>query len=176
MHYEFGDEGTVADQEANELLTKIKAASLCNRIFLLSDKDKGKETKHQKLAAAQNGQFKYEVTPGIEIENLLPPQALHRLVPQLFGATVDSAKNLIKKHESYRQTALGTYFRKTFNDQCPAAIAKKKGGTLSKYYKDKLSQLFVKADFKWDDLGDDVQTLTRKLYTFLLSHNRNSQP
>lgn len=77
-------EAEVYERGQKDVLDKIESSALCNRIFLLADRDKGKEKKHKALRELAEGQSNlvYYVTPGVEVENLLSPTEIRACLPK----------------------------------------------------------------------------------------------
>ena len=149
----------------------VSAQFLCNRIFLLSDRDKGKEEKHKRYEAIRNDNFRYYVTPGIEVENLISQAGLTQALPQLISqlSEEDVAKAEIQFQE-YRSEHLGLYLKRTLKTLCPDAL-KAPSGTLSAYYKDKLAGLVCRG-VTWENMSEDARDLARSLYEFIYTHNQ----
>lgn len=75
MHYLFEDENSI-DDESKINLNKINAKYLNNRILVVSDADNNKENKHNFFLSQVNRNFKYQILPVREIENLLSLEQL----------------------------------------------------------------------------------------------------
>jgi hypothetical protein len=90
IHYTFIEYGgsllsnwTVDVESADGGEGALNAAAVANRIFLLADKDSGKEDKHatwQKLAEHSKGAMEYATTGGREIENEFSWTLITRIV------------------------------------------------------------------------------------------------
>ncbi|MBK8901539.1 MAG: AAA family ATPase [Anaerolineaceae bacterium] len=165
VHYEFEEEAI--DTPSTD---KIRAQFLCNRVFLLSDKDSKKEKKHKIFRAAQSENFMYETTPGLEVENLISNDQIKLLLPQLISnVTLESIEKLEIDIENNKDLGIGKYLKELLGDKCPSQFAVR-SGTLSSYYKDKLSHLTSEIVI-WENMSEDAKQLTRKLYSFILKHN-----
>lgn len=109
-HYLF-DRVDAAGEETPE---QIRALALCNRIFLLADRDTGKDEKHARLRAAaegSRGQLEYHTTSGIEIENMIPAVTLGKVLPQLAHAAPTEVPAL--DADNYRNIPMGSYLQGT---------------------------------------------------------------
>ncbi len=165
VHYEFEDEAV-----GTPSTDKIRAQFLCNRIFLLSDKDSKKEKKHKIFQAAQGENFVYETTPGHEVENLLSNKQIKILLPKLISdVTSESLEELEIDLEKNKDVGVGKYLKELLGDTCPSKFAAR-SGTLTNYYKDKLSHLTPEI-VTWENMSEDAKQLTKKLYSFILKHN-----
>lgn len=167
VHYLFESEDGASSDHAEQ----IRARFLCNRIFLLADQDKNKEEKHARLKACQSESFRYYVTPGIEVENLISKDDLSQALPQLISKLTeeDVAKANIQ-FSDYCKKRIGSYLKETFDDLCPDAL-KADSGTLSAYYKDKLASL-VCPNVTWESMSEDARNLAKTLYGFIYTHNQ----
>lgn len=167
IHYMFEAE----DDDPLEWTDQIRAQFLCNRIFLLADRDKGKEEKHKRHKASQSDSFQYYVTPGIEVENLISEVQLSQALPQFISKLTeeDVAKAEIR-FSDYHEKHIGTYLKETFGDLCPDALVAP-SGTLSAYYKDRLPRL-VCPNVTWENMREDACDLAKALYKFIHKHNQ----
>jgi hypothetical protein len=166
-HYLFEPE----DSASSDLVEQIRAQFLCNRIFLLADQDKGKEEKHKRNRAAESESFRYYVTPGIEVENLISETELSQALPQLIsGLTKEAVAKAKIQFSDYRGKHIGLYLKETFGDLCPDAL-KAASGTLSSYYKDKLASV-VCPNVTWENMSEDARRLAKALYGFIYKHNQ----
>jgi hypothetical protein len=167
VHYLFGlENGAPLDQ-----VEQVRAQFLCNRIFLLADRDEGKEEKHKHLEASQSDSFTYYVTPGIEVENLLSEAELLQALPQLIsGLTEEDVARAKIQFSDYRNEHLGHYLKEKLGDSCPDAL-EAASGTLSAYYKDKLASL-VCPHVSWETMSKDSRKLAKALYEFIHKHNQ----
>ncbi len=81
------------------------ARAVCNRIFVVADRDKGKQKKHDSLNALL--QEDYYVLKGREIENLLPPDVLQSVIKHYEGDNPKIVKEPV--YRDYRLKSLGTF-------------------------------------------------------------------
>jgi len=83
----------------------IEVKSLCSRLKLIIDRDSGKEERHEALRHNLKNQL--IITPGREVENLLPPKALVGIVSDLSG--VPTADFGMPRWEDYKDAPLGEF-------------------------------------------------------------------
>jgi len=163
VHYNFSD-----SEPESELINAIKITS---RIFLVHDKDKGKEKRHQ-LLRKQLGN-NYHCLSVLEIENLLSPAILKQTLnvfrkkgegDLLFTDFVQQDYAMVNLYELFRDVTDLSKVKKLFSEQTATIKA----------------SLLNKADFartavshinSWDDLSPAAQQLTIELYQFIVSHN-----
>jgi hypothetical protein len=168
-HYLFGPE----DALPTDYAARIHAQFLCNRIFLVADKDRGRQKRHNalKAVASQSASFEYHVTPGIEVENLVSDFELSQILPDFIqGITQEDVAKAGIQLKDYRNERLGTYLKKTFGELCPDAV-KAQSGTLNTHYKQKLPTL-VCSRTTWETMSKDAQELIKRLYKFIRRHNQ----
>lgn len=168
-HYFFSeDKELIDDLKENE---NIKAQFLNNRIFLLADKDHGKESKHNKFLAQIGSNFHYQILNCREIENILSPTQLKKYLPRLISKL---SENIVSKIDfdpsDYQVDYLGNYLESKFAGKLPKGF-KADSGTLSTYYKTKLAELIL-SDIEWDEMSKDAQNLTREIYSFIKNSNK----
>jgi len=171
-HYIFNSElDILKEADGKRKLSKIKAQFLANRIFLIADKDKGKSSKHSSLGSFVSDNFEYYRTPGREIENLLSESLFRKIMPKIFKNIQASDLNNID-YKKYKDQYLGAYFRKVLKDKIPSTF-KAKSGTISTYYKTRLSEEVYKTII-WDDMHSSMKRLTKDIYGFIEKHNSDN--
>jgi len=157
---------------------QINAWFLSNRIFLISDQDKGKGDKHDKLISQQNDNFVYYVLPVREVENLLSPQVIISSVPPIFGkwgkskikAWTESVANNPFIDTDYREEYLGTFLTNKYLEiEFPKTFLAP-SGTLETIYKVRLSQHVAKT-ISWQDMSIEAQSFAERLFNFIVQHN-----
>lgn len=157
------------DKDAME---KIQAQFLSNKIFLIADKDKNKDTKHSLLGIQANKNFHYEVLPVLELENLLSSNHLKIILPKLtHKLTGDIVENANIDARSFKSEYLGKYLTKEVfkkNDFPNFFITR--SGTLSPYYKMKLADLVVDS-LTWDLMSEPAKELSGRIYEFIQRSN-----
>ncbi len=152
------------------LLAQIQSGALCNRIFLLSDRDEKKANKHATLEALAQGRtnFVYFVTDGIEIENLLSPPELASVLPKFLKGTPPAIPSW--KQPDYKTKRMGAFLKAKFSEANFPKSWKEKSGTLSTDRKNRLCELAVEA-IEWKTMSNEAKALAKSLHTFLARHN-----
>lgn len=171
-HYNFGND--------EDEFKKIKAHLLSNKIFLLADRDSGEHKKefHKRLKQLNNKtHFQFMTTTVVEIENVLSDKILKKFLIE--GLKKD--KNKVEAHtfqcKDYKDEHLGNYLTKFKNLNLPDSL-KEKSGTLTTYYKNKLSQFVLEkvesGNIGWDDIKENryAKKLTEAVYSFITKHNQ----
>jgi hypothetical protein len=169
-HYLFDETPDILrDKEVTE---NIQVSSLCNRVFLLADRDKSgwKAKRHREIKKLCHENFEFWVTPTVEIENLISPELLRICVPSLFKVPEEIVKDAIFLEKDYKMERLGTYLKRVFPEHCPAALVAP-SGTLTAQYKNRLAHI-VAERVTWDNMSKDARVLTRRLYAFIEKHNQ----
>ncbi|MBN8570198.1 MAG: ATP-binding protein [Ignavibacteria bacterium] len=161
VHYIFKNE----NKEENSIDSQIRAKFLSNRIFLLADKDKGKAKKHIKLISQQNINFRYKLTSGKEIENLISEDLLKIILPELNNQISATDSEITKiKEKDYKDVGLGKYLQTLFKAKGIKFSAP--SGTLSEYYKERMPEIVSKY-ITWDNMGNDAKKLIKLVYKFI---------
>lgn len=197
QHYVFARDSNITDDE----IRKIRAQFIANRVFLLADHDHNKDAKHGALFDLQQPPaFVYATTtPAIEIENLLAPAILKKVLPRIFKDRAVRARlkpdELVFDDQALLGTRLGTYLYKVLSVQLendtPTLFKKPEpskenptrhanadalGQTLVDRWKDKLARevhtLATEGTLEWAMLSDVAQDLTRKIVSFIRSNAR----
>lgn len=175
-HYLMSDiprKGTPAAEDyergKKDVLAKIESSALCNRIFLVADRDENKDRKHKPLQALAEGRsnFVYYVTPCIEIENLLSPTEIAACLPHFFRKETIGQVTLTQK--DYKDVRIGKFLSYTFPNDCPKNWVAD-SGTLETNQKNRLCELAVK-DISWDSMSKEAKALAKLLHEFLVTHN-----
>jgi len=172
-HYLFSDEG---DDE----IEKIKAHFLSNRIYLLADKDSGKDHKHKAFEKMNNDYFQYSHTGVIEVENLLSASILKLILKDLFDVN-----NSFRFDESnYEEVGLGKFISEKLKgkvDKVPALRKDKKSETLTTFYKNKFSNYVLskvkEGEITWTMIAENssAKTITKNIYNFISMHNKKEK-
>lgn len=168
-HY-FFDEPEELENLPEEEKSKIKSQFLSNKIFLLADQDSGKDKKHTSLLGQENQNFQYYCLKVREIENLLSPVQLNKFLPKINKKIV--AQTLASKrikHEDYKSEYLGEFITNKLKG-IDLGKFDAKSGTLSTYYKNKLSEE-VSQDIQWDEMSDEAKDLAEAVYQFIEKSN-----
>ena len=175
-------------------LEKINMQFVANRVFLLADRDSGKDEKHEywkKQAGKSNGEFLYYVTTGKEIENYLTPDFLtvalsdasFRLSKPSTGETKEpwlSANDIESglasaAHQEYCDVSIDIGLAKYLVDKLglkSGSMQPKNSttGTFSTENKKKLADL-VDRKLTKDNIGEPAKELAKSVYEFIKKHN-----
>ena len=174
-HYLFTNQNDLDFYLPQETQNQIKAQFLSNKIFLISDKDKGKESKHSFLSNQQNKNFKYHVLKSKEIENLISPQKLSNLLTHISKDKIKPDDPLLKgiKHNSYKNEFLGEYINKKLGRKklIPSSFwVDKKNKTISPIFK-KIIADYTTKNLAWSDMTKEAQELAKEVYSFIKNNN-----
>ena len=143
------------------------------RIFLIADRDKGKDKKHQEfirqsLESHQN--FNYHVLNVREIENILSLDQLRKYLPLITKIDHDLLVGTPMRWDQQKTRYLGEYLvDKLGAENLPKGLVAK-SGTLKTYYKTKLAEV-VSSQVTWGELSDEAKELTKQLYKFIKESN-----
>ena len=157
---------------SREEIGGIEARFVANRIFLLADRDAGKDERHDRLREQQHPGFVYEVTPTIEIENLLSSRVLADVLPSWLRIPTADPRLQALREEDYANERMGTFLSRVFGTTIRATVVDK-SGTLDTYYKNRLADLSAQ-HITWATMSTPARELTERLYRFIESHNRRS--
>ena len=180
MHYKFSDE-----ENPDNDLEKIKAHFLANRIFLLADQDKSesKERFHKEIGSWQSDNFIYRTTQAIEIENLISPEVLKLFLKDSLKIDPEIVDDLHFTEEDYKDERLAAFLKKKFGNKKTLSLPSglqddaNKSGTLSTYYKNKLSQFVADkinvGDISWEKISQNkaASQVITEIYEFIKKHN-----
>jgi len=169
-HWSFLDEGNA-----------IKVESLCGKLFLITDKDCGKEKRHEILKSKLGD--RYYCLQCREIENLLPPSVLKNIIEEYEGSKLEFFGALELKQ--YKDKLLGEYI-----DNLPEKLSKKALGSknstlgqiskLKRKYASESGTLKNKVDFakkatkyinEQNDMSEEAWQLAEKIYSFIAKSN-----
>ena len=151
---------------------KIAAHFLSNRIFLIHDRDTGKEKRHKMLQETLNDN--YYVLNALEVENLLSPSVLQACLNDFADPNIEGVSIPLIDKEEYESVALGTVvakniptgLRKIFSTGGP-------GKTPVLYNKLEFARKALLHIQTWGDLSEEAQQLTRKIYAFIKINNHH---
>src|SRR5262249_33866352 len=116
-HYLFCNDGSKPEASDAEM---IRAQFLSNRIFLLADRDEGKESAHKRLTDLNSHHFHFWVTAGVEVENLVSAQVLSAILPELISSLKTANVSEFGVVEAdYKNVRLGCYLRGRLGAACP---------------------------------------------------------
>lgn len=152
-----------------DVLAKIESSALCNRIFLLADRDEKKSKKHESLKtlAERRSNLVYFVTPCIEIENLLSPAEISARLPTFLKGT-NASVTFTSAQADYKNIRMGAFLSQQFPSSCPGSWVAE-SGTLETNRKNRLCELAVK-HISWGSMSTDAKVLAKSLYGFIAKH------
>jgi hypothetical protein len=158
-HYSFLDNG----------IDSINIDRLCSKLFLIVDKDKGKDKRHKKLHETLGERF--FVLNRKEIENIIKKETLLKIVKEYEGIDPEqefSCKDF--EYKDYSDVYLGQFIEeKVLINKKRKGYYQAESGTIS----DKLSfcnkaRKYIK---NWDDVSIDAQKITKNIYDFIITMN-----
>lgn len=163
-HWSFLD-----DEEGEEIHQPIAVERICRRIFLISDRDNGKEKRHEKLKA-KLGENNYYCLECREIENLLSADVLKKVIAEYEGVEVSELQFKLELTEAnYRNDSLGISIDENLLDKKRRGSYASESGTVS----DKVN--FCKKTIhhinKLEDLSEEAKMLCVKIYAFVKANN-----
>lgn len=144
---------------------------VCGKVFLLIDEDGlGKQERKDKLQRAVGGCF--AMTPGREIENLLPLSVIHAVISEFEQKKGGTAPQLPAKPKPHRKAKLGDYIHQE--------VFKGSGWRRPGGYRAESGTIKGKVDFchraiekltRFEDLSSEVQALIRRIHGFVVEKN-----
>ncbi|MGC3948012.1 MAG: AAA family ATPase [Chryseolinea sp.] len=171
LHFAFveyaGDNVTHWDFSSDKQTDGMHASGITNRIFLIHDNDAGKEDRFRNLQHALGDHF-YKLQCR-EVENLLAPDIL-TMALQSYRKRNSEAKPLTQiEYSEYRDRDLGKFIDTIIvKDEFTRITVQATANSISK--------IADKADFatraiahlkNWNDLTEEAQAITIKLYNFI---------
>ncbi len=170
-HWSFLDE----DEESDDIVEKrINFKRISQNIFLITDKDKKKEKRQQKLKEYL-GEENYYCFEATEIENTFKKEIIIEIVRSHYNETekklIDSSKKLQLTEEStYKDNKLGKLlFDKLGNEYGKKFFVENGSGTIKN--KKKFCEIGRSLLTSFDDLSEEQKALTIKIYKFIEKHN-----
>jgi predicted ATP-dependent endonuclease of OLD family len=171
-HYIFSEKDKWEEDSA-ESVEGIKALLLSNKIFLIADKDKDKEKKHNYFESQANGEsFIYYCLDVNEIENTLSEDQIRKYLPLLTRKITDekAASFNFGEINLFESEKLGFFLSNTDLKDVLPKIFKKDSGTLAPYYKAKLASLAAN-DMKWEEMSEHAKKLSVKIIEYIQEAN-----
>ncbi len=165
-HWSFLDEEDEGD-ENNEL---VNVERLCSRLFLISDRDEGKEERHLKLEKCL--QDRYYCLNCLEVENLITKKLLEKVLVEGYG---EPEENL--DFEFPDDELKNRYLGELIDDKIIIDVNKRKrrtnygeeSGTIKS--KSPFCEKALKHINSYDDLSDEAKQIAEKLYNFIKDNN-----
>lgn len=177
-HYSFVEYGgnnithwSFLDKEENP----INVEKLCGKLFLLADKDQGKEERHNQLKETLGGN-RVHILECKEIENLVSPAILLEVVKSYEkindGDSLDNI-NIEFEYDEYKNSPLGEFIESNIiiniEDKKRKGDYKADSGTINN--KDSFLKKSIKYTQNWNDLSPEAQEITEKIYKFIKDNN-----
>lgn len=150
----------------------IKYSSISNRVFLITDKDTGKELRHENLnnSLGEN----YYCLGCLEIENLLMPTTLKKTLEAYKRKTI-SEINFLKDFEieDYKDKPIADFIYEivSIEDITKLASISEEKQTGKIYNKAEFTKNAIRNINSWSELSEEAKNLTRLIYKFI---NRNN--
>ena len=144
----------------------INVERLCGRLFLISDRDEGKESRHKKLSEILGE--RYYLLNCREVENLLTKNVILKVIKNY-----EKEEPLIADFEEaeYKNEPLGKFIDEKLGDN---RKRKRKYQADSGTIHDKIN--FCKKALEhiqqWDDLSQEAKTVSVKMNGFILKNNK----
>lgn len=173
LHYSFVEYGGANITHWSFLDTikdSINVERLCSKLFLITDNDNvtdnAKAERHKKLQ--QKLGDRYYRLAATEIENLLPPEVIKKIVGQYEGG-MGNLKDF--KQEDYKNKRLGEFIESDVLN----GPRTRKGS-----YRDDSGTIRMKVEFceralneikDFSQLSQEAQALAKRLYEFIKEHN-----
>lgn len=173
LHYsfvEYGGGNVTHWSFLDDVPDAVNVDRLCGRLMLVTDSDgagpgSAKEQRQQKLQ--EKLRERYVLLPCREVENLIAPQVLMKVVSSYEG---DAPSVGEPAHADYQGESLGTFI-----DELLGAGKKRRGNYAAKSgtVTDKVGfcDRAVEAMPSWECLSEPAKTVTKRLYDFIASHN-----
>ncbi|MGA9363078.1 MAG: AAA family ATPase [Bacteroidota bacterium] len=147
----------------------IDVRRLCGKLLLIIDRDNGTAERQKKLKEFLGDRC--VVLERREIENLLPPSVLVKVVKEYEQVKEDEEFQYNEfKYEDYAECYLGEFIEgKVLAKKKRKGSYKMDSGTISD--KRGFCERAMKQLNRWEDLSVDAQHLTEKIYDFILLNN-----
>jgi len=147
----------------------IQVERLCAKLFLISDRDGMKKEERRETLQATLGD-RYHCLESREIENLLAPHVLKKVVEDYEGTSIDS---LAYTHDQYKNMYLGRFVENKVlkgNKQRRGSYMEESGTVTQKV---KFCERALSHIDSFDDLTDEAKSLTEEVYEFIRAQNSN---
>lgn len=156
--------------EKDEMPINVKR--LCGRLFLIADKDQGKDKRHEQLKNALGD--RYYPLKCREIENLVTKDVLLKIVKEYekLGENEQDNININFTYADYKKNRLGNFIEKKIiidKNQMKRKSYKMKSGTIKD--KDAFLKKAIKNIKTWEDLSPEAKELTTKVHNFIIANN-----
>jgi len=153
----------------------INVEKLCGRLFLLADKDQGKEKRHQQLKETL-GEERVHILECNEIENLVSPDVLLKILKDYEKIKDNEPLDNINsefEYDQYKNEPLGSFIEseilKNVKNKKRKGNYKTESGTIN--HKDSFLKKSIKYSQNWSDLSPEAKKITKKIYNFIKENN-----
>lgn len=170
FHYSFVEYGggnithwSFLDNEETD--NTINVDRLCSRLFLIVDKDEGKEKRHQALKKKLGDKF-YSLEAR-EVENLISKKVLLAVIKEYEGEDPDIQDF---NEWDYRDEPLGKFIEKKLNKKKRKGSYSADSGTISSKYQ--FCKKAIKYTKQWEDLSNETMSICEKIYKFIKENNK----
>lgn len=143
----------------------INVERLCGRLFLIVDKDKGKDERHQKLQDKLGNQF-YRLDCR-EIENLLTKDVLLKVIEDYEKQEPDIQSF---EENDYKDELLGKFIDDKLNHRNRKRNYGGESGTINS--KTVFCNKALNHIDSWDKLSEEAQEICVKIYAFIEENNK----
>lgn len=157
------------DPDPNPIHKNINVERVCGKLFLITDKDKGKDEKHDKLLEKLTKE-RYYCLKRKEIENLLKPEIIKKTVEDFEIGAHNKEKLIFEEFDypDYAKENLGEFIDKMLSNK--KIITYKDGNTI--VYKTKFAKRAIKHMRSHSDISKDADEIANLLYQFIASWNK----
>ena len=142
----------------------INVDRLCARLFLIVDKDKGKDERHQKLEEKLGNRF-YRLECR-EIENLLTKDVLMKVIEDYEKQEPDIQ---LFEENDYKDEPLGKFIDDKLNHKNRRGNYGDESGTINS--KTKFCTKALNHIDSWNNLSEEAQNICEKIYAFIKENN-----
>jgi AAA15 family ATPase/GTPase len=160
---------------SDEDTKRIKASFMCAHAFLIADGDvKTKGTRQETYEAMLGNRFL--VLPTREIENLLPPEVLKKLVLDAFHENKKSTEEIRYEEYSQEHLGLGAYLDSLLGVRPGASIFADQSGTIKSTKKtsfcEKAIAIMSDPEFDWK-LTTNLKSICERVFDHILAENQH---
>lgn len=143
----------------------MNAERLCGKLFLIADKDQGKEERHEKLREVLGDRFC--LLECREVENLLSKKVLLKVIEEYEKEDPDIIEDF--EDTDYKDASLGKFIDEKLKDKKRDGSYAAKSGTVS----DKIGfcKKAIKHTAEWNDLSEETKVICERIYKFISETN-----
>ena len=153
----------------------INVEKLCGRLFLLADKDQGKEDRHEQLKETL-GEDRVHILKCNEIENIVSVDILLKIIKDYEKINEGDPLNNINtdiQYEDYKNELLGKFIEVEIFENLEKKIRKGNysadSGTINN--KGSFLKKFILYTQNWNDLTPEAKEITERVYEFIKENN-----